>query len=73
MEFQIQDSRMWPLSRCRLRTRRRCARVESACGNSVLDLTDNAKPLDVEPEGIDVDVIVPKPLVAFFASVSIGR
>ena len=47
--------------------------MESACGNSVLDLTDNAKPLDVEPEGIDVDVIVPKPLVAFFASVSIGR
>ena len=47
--------------------------MESACGNSVLDLTDNVKPLDMKPDRIDVGVIVAKPLVAFFASISMGQ
>ena len=47
--------------------------MESACGNLVLDLTDNVKPLDMKTDRIDVVVIVAKPLVAFFASVSIGQ
>ena len=47
--------------------------MQSACGNSVLDLTDNVKPSDMRPDGIDVVIIVAAPLVAFFASVSIGQ